>query len=266
MTTGYVYLIEREDGMVKIGVSVSPERRIKEISLLGGFEPKRQFVYGPLYGFQEIEGMLHKEFADSRVIGEWFSVNIEQPKQLLDSDAWLGRFYRKLPNKKRTVRSFRANGHNVYLHRDYYYVRLSGGKRRSLKTKNKDEALQKLDELVAAENDLYDEVTITQVPSIMLNDGQDMYQSKDSIKNYKYAAKTLSDEIGDKYLGLVTDIDIERYCAIKTNAGLAQTTLSLYLGRILTMFNFALQKGLINRIPSALLNHKELKTKCPEVA
>lgn len=67
----FVYFIRRADGMgpIKIGCSRSPTRRAYEMSFAD--RPKLA-VIAAVEGVFGDENELHRRFASSRVIGEWF--------------------------------------------------------------------------------------------------------------------------------------------------------------------------------------------------
>lgn len=75
---GYLYIIRNTNsGRCKIGFSNNPEKRLK--SLQTGSDALLEIAYKSpeICAPQEIEGVLHKEFADKRVIGEWFDLTVE---------------------------------------------------------------------------------------------------------------------------------------------------------------------------------------------
>ncbi|MFD4862470.1 GIY-YIG nuclease family protein [Streptomyces atratus] len=61
---------------VKIGTSVSPEKRLKELQT---GNPDRLEVLWYTSGGRELEALLHRAFADHRVEGEWFDFGDVQP-------------------------------------------------------------------------------------------------------------------------------------------------------------------------------------------
>jgi hypothetical protein len=67
----YVYFIRNpETGLIKIGISEDPERRISALSTPFSL---RLEVIGIVAGGRPLEAILHAELAGSRVRGEWFS-------------------------------------------------------------------------------------------------------------------------------------------------------------------------------------------------
>lgn len=74
-----IYLI-RLNGLTKIGKSVEPERRIKNMQLPG----KPDWVYiAWSANADEDEKKLHRWFASSRRYGEWFELSTEQAQHAL---------------------------------------------------------------------------------------------------------------------------------------------------------------------------------------
>lgn len=71
---GHVYIVEREEGLLKIGKSTNPVGRINQISNLGGFEVKNQFISERCGNPYELEAKLHTIFEERNVKGEWFDV------------------------------------------------------------------------------------------------------------------------------------------------------------------------------------------------
>ncbi len=73
----YVYVIGSAGSTrVKIGTSVSPEKRLKELQT---GNPDRLEVLWSTFGGRELEGLLHRAFADHRIEGEWFDFGDVQP-------------------------------------------------------------------------------------------------------------------------------------------------------------------------------------------
>jgi hypothetical protein len=70
---GYVYFAETEDeSLVKIGFSVTPTRRLRQ---LGTLMPLR--LIGCFPGSMDTEAWLHRKFAQDRTTGEWFRSTVE---------------------------------------------------------------------------------------------------------------------------------------------------------------------------------------------
>lgn len=71
---GFIYCIERPDGVVKIGKTHNPAKRLRGLSLQGGFAIKNQYVSEHLSDASLAESLAHAALDDFRVIGEWFDV------------------------------------------------------------------------------------------------------------------------------------------------------------------------------------------------
>jgi excisionase family DNA binding protein len=68
-TRSWVYFMRRTDGLVKIGVTTDPERRLRALQNAGG--PMDLVAW--FEGDAGVEKALHDRFASTRVVGEWFS-------------------------------------------------------------------------------------------------------------------------------------------------------------------------------------------------
>lgn len=64
-----VYFIERDDGLVKIGYSYDPVKRLSQLKQQHRCGMK---ILSTIQGARKLEQELHTKFADSRVEGEWF--------------------------------------------------------------------------------------------------------------------------------------------------------------------------------------------------
>jgi hypothetical protein len=71
--SGSVYIIEDDRGLVKIGQSANPKKRIDGIRSGFGIEVVDAFVSEPFLDYKAAEKTLHAQFVDSRQEGEWFS-------------------------------------------------------------------------------------------------------------------------------------------------------------------------------------------------
>jgi hypothetical protein len=77
-TKGHLYIIQSEEGPVKIGVSVDPKSRIARLSATAGRYIVRQFISPPLIGYAELETALHGHFRQQRTAGEWFEIDYHE--------------------------------------------------------------------------------------------------------------------------------------------------------------------------------------------
>lgn len=72
---GVVYIIERHNRLVKIGISVEPRTRIKNIETMLGERLRYIFLSEECINFADIEPVMHWEFAARRKLGEWFDTD-----------------------------------------------------------------------------------------------------------------------------------------------------------------------------------------------
>lgn len=71
---GFVYLIARSDGLVKIGYSADPLARLSSLQV-AHTEPLRLLAMIPRANPRKTEGELHETFADCNIGGEWFRLS-----------------------------------------------------------------------------------------------------------------------------------------------------------------------------------------------
>lgn len=74
---GNIYILEKGNGLIKIGASTRPHKRLKELSRIGGFEPKRKFISEDMSNYFAVENELHKIYSDKRAVGEWFEIDFD---------------------------------------------------------------------------------------------------------------------------------------------------------------------------------------------
>lgn len=71
---GYVYAVQDESGMIKIGRSINPETRINCIRTQSGKNISQVYISPSCTNYEAKERALHKKFAQYRQSGEWFNV------------------------------------------------------------------------------------------------------------------------------------------------------------------------------------------------
>jgi hypothetical protein len=84
----YVYLVENDNGHIKIGRSQTPPTRIKTIESNGNVKVTNTFFYGPVGDAAWVEGYMHKLFSVHRMVGEWFDIPFETAKNALSKKRW----------------------------------------------------------------------------------------------------------------------------------------------------------------------------------
>lgn len=78
-----VYVVENENGNVKIGVSNDVELRVGTLSSQGGFKICNLFYTKPCSNAYEIEKNVHQYFSGKRIKGEWFEVDFLTAKEIV---------------------------------------------------------------------------------------------------------------------------------------------------------------------------------------
>lgn len=73
----HVYVIERDESLVKIGLSADPSVRVARLSAQGGFTPSRVWISLPTPDAKWFERAAHQDFAGYRGVGEWFSAGFD---------------------------------------------------------------------------------------------------------------------------------------------------------------------------------------------
>jgi len=73
----HLYIVESKNGLIKIGRSKCPKRRIAEIAKATGTAVVKQYLSQLCLNAKEIERYLHKHFAEYRQQGEWFKVDFK---------------------------------------------------------------------------------------------------------------------------------------------------------------------------------------------
>ena len=81
---GCVYLLKKENGLVKIGVSLNPLARIKALQTHFAEKLVDVYISEPTENYKEIEVKCHKFFKEKRVIGEWFNVDLKLAKERIE--------------------------------------------------------------------------------------------------------------------------------------------------------------------------------------
>ena len=81
---GYVYLIgSRRFGWFKIGKSLSPKLRIKNLGILLPFKIHVLSVWGTS-NHTLLESLMHERYADKAINGEWFSFSSKDLLEIMD--------------------------------------------------------------------------------------------------------------------------------------------------------------------------------------
>ncbi len=75
---GYVYIIENEHLRVKIGKTISLDKRIRTIETQSGNKINRVYTSPKCSNYSNIEASMHKIFSSKRLIGEWFDITFDE--------------------------------------------------------------------------------------------------------------------------------------------------------------------------------------------
>ncbi len=73
----YVYIALSENGLIKIGRSTDPYKRLKTLQNSTGYIFTKIFLTDLIFNFSEIENKMHKYFKSYKKQGEWFEINFE---------------------------------------------------------------------------------------------------------------------------------------------------------------------------------------------
>ena len=74
---GYVYAVEADNAMVKIGVSKNPGRRISEVCKKADCHPLRKYVSKNISNYSELESAALSKFKNENSTGEWVDCNFD---------------------------------------------------------------------------------------------------------------------------------------------------------------------------------------------
>lgn len=74
---GYVYVLQSQDGTVKVGCSAMPEGRAKTIEAQSGKKIIKKYVTDKCSNHFEVESVAHKTLSKYRLMGEWFGCDFE---------------------------------------------------------------------------------------------------------------------------------------------------------------------------------------------
>lgn len=74
-TDKLLYLAESSTGLLKIGISTSPTKRVRQLTTASGVQVELLGVWDVELNARVVEKRMHKIFEDFRLEGEWFSKN-----------------------------------------------------------------------------------------------------------------------------------------------------------------------------------------------
>ena len=82
---GYVYILQKENKLIKIGVSINPQKRINAIRTHSAENFENVFISKKTKEYKCLERKMHQVFKKERVMGEWFNVDFNLAKDFLES-------------------------------------------------------------------------------------------------------------------------------------------------------------------------------------
>jgi hypothetical protein len=80
---GYVYILLADDKTVKIGVTVQPYTRVRQIETASGKTIIDWMFSKACSNYLDIEKSMHDKFKSSRLEGEWFKCSFDKAKSIL---------------------------------------------------------------------------------------------------------------------------------------------------------------------------------------
>ncbi|NRU52589.1 GIY-YIG nuclease family protein [Clostridium beijerinckii] len=80
---GYVYVLLANDNTVKIGITVHPITRVRQIENASGKSINDYCISNPCSNYMEIEKDMHKKFKKYRLEGEWFNCSFQKAEEQL---------------------------------------------------------------------------------------------------------------------------------------------------------------------------------------
>ena len=80
---GYLYVIENSQGLIKIGISRNPDKRLQLIQTACGYKCNLLYTQYIPEGVYNLEQNLHWYYKDFRTFGEWF--DLEDRNSLIDT-------------------------------------------------------------------------------------------------------------------------------------------------------------------------------------
>lgn len=244
---GHVYIIEKKKEFIKIGISVNPKERIKHICSIGGFRQKRVFISEPMHAFKKVEAYYHNKYKDRNLIGEWFSVPFEEAKTSFEKKEWVGVVCVAQKNPK-VIKSDKAR---MFLKRGIYYIEFSGRKRRSLRTRNFDKAVENFNEQLALLESKKEKITLLDLSKRINRDQSKKDLSHKTLYRYSNVAKQFTRIVGDKFVFEIDEIDIEKFIIVKKGKGTSQKTIMFYLKILTALCNYGNNNGIIQKVPDA---------------
>ena len=102
----YLYVIEREQGPVKVGISSKPWKRVSSIQIGCPFKVELLFLIQAQDRDHAVrhERSFHDVFEEQRLTGEWFKMEAEDAAEGLEDSIDIERFFREKKYHEETFR------------------------------------------------------------------------------------------------------------------------------------------------------------------
>ena len=249
---GFLYIIQNQNGLVKIGSSVFPEQRIAYLENQGGFKSVNKYISDPIWGHENIEKELHKIFHSDRIIGEWFSTPFDDIKKKIQENDWLSEKTKTNVDKKqrplnikRVVLFKKENG--------IYAVRINNVKVRSLKTKSKIEAEQIYKSITKIVKTGKQHLTISELYNeyILSNKNSRLFLTSGTTETLKKIIEAIVEVLGDIEITYLNQDRFNQVFGFYDKEGAKKIIKNLKV-----LFYFGEQKGLIKNIPDIDINYQ----------
>lgn len=88
-TFGIVYIVKSKRGLLKIGMTTTPRKRIRTIETSTGLTLENIFISSPCTNYRQIEKLMHAKFDRHRQEGEWFKCGFDQVVAALQDQVFL---------------------------------------------------------------------------------------------------------------------------------------------------------------------------------
>lgn len=246
--SGHVYIYESTNGLVKIGVSRTPSRRIPELCSQSGFGMRRCAISIEHVNYKKNEELLLRMFSESRTFGEWVSAEFDAVVAALAKlEMSPGRHHR--PDKKKINLNV-AGGPSIRRQKGspfwYVSITLPGNQRicKTTKTTNYEEALkigiklkkEAFDQFMAGGEDT---ANVRQIINSYLDARQDLL----SHKSYVTHAKPVINLLGETSIYSIDKEVLNEFVTARRAAGIKGSTINRELAVLSVALNNAKRQG-----------------------
>ncbi|WP_368490738.1 GIY-YIG nuclease family protein [Clostridium sp. BJN0013] len=82
---GHVYIVDNGLGNVKIGRTINPQKRLRDIETQSGIVARNSYLSPMCSNYRELETIAHDKFRNYWLIGEWFKIDFVTAKNFLST-------------------------------------------------------------------------------------------------------------------------------------------------------------------------------------